>query len=416
MLRSALRRWFPREDREEPWRRRAEAVLAQPWPQFLWNNEPLRDVMPWYFARGEGSRVWDHNGREFVDLELGLGPTLLGHDHPAVRETLREHAGTPVVTQLLHRHEVEVAELLTAMFPGAERVVFGKNGSDSCTAAARVARAATGRRIILTHGFHGYHDWFAADMGPLPGMVPAFAGWTKPFPFNDVAALEALADEHARDLAAIMMEPAYREIPADGYLQAVRRIADEHGALLIFDEMITAFRMHRGGAQSVYGVTPDLTCVGKSLANGLPLSALMGRKDVMEEVNRIFYAMTFQHDSVALAVARACLQHYRDHDVAGDVRRKGERLREIFDGACGAAGIAGRGVGLAARLDLEFMPVGHLGWHEQRQIFARATIERGVLPVRVAFPCEMLTDADLEKVERAFTWGCRQLARALPRP
>jgi glutamate-1-semialdehyde 2,1-aminomutase len=414
-LRSTVRRWLGREDGERALHRRAEAVLAQPWPPFLWNNEPLRDVMPWYFARGEGQRVWAEDGREFVDLELGVGPTLLGHGHPVVREALLEHAGAPIVTSLLHRHEVEVAELLTSLFPGAERVVFGKNGSDACTAAARVARAATGRTFMLCHGYHGWHDWFAADMGELPGIVPAFSGHTMQFPFNDVRALEALADDHSHELAAIMMEPAYRHLPEPGYLQAVRRIADAHGALLIFDEMITAFRMHRGGAQAVYGVTPDLTCVGKSLANGMPLSALMGRKDVMEYVNNIFYGMTFQHDSVALAVSRACLRYYRDHDVAGDVNRKGERLRRIFDGASAAAGLTGRAVGLAARMDIDFTPVGHLGLHEQRQIFARETIRHGVLPVRVAFPCEMMTDADLEQVERVFAHGCQTVARALPR-
>jgi glutamate-1-semialdehyde aminotransferase len=415
MLRSTIARWLGRQDREAPLRRRADAVLAQPWPQFLWNNEPLRDVMPWYFARGHGARLWDYNGNEFVDIEMGLGPTLLGHDHPVVREALLRHAGAPVVSMLLHRYEVEVAELLTSLFPGAERVVFGKNGSDACTAAARVARAATGRSFILCHGFHGWHDWFAADMGPLPGMVPSFAGFTKQFPFNDVAALEALAAEHARDLAAIMMEPAYRQVPEPGYLQAVRRIADKHGALLIFDEMITAFRLHRGGAQTVYGVTPDLTCVGKSLANGLPLSALMGKKDLMKYVNKVFYAMTFQHDSVALAVSRACLEHYRDHDVAGTVHRRGEQLRAIFDEASAAAGLPGRAVGLAARMDLDFVPEGRLGLHEQRQVFARETIKHGVLPIRVAFPCEMLTDADLEQVQHAFTHGCRQVARKLGR-
>jgi glutamate-1-semialdehyde aminotransferase len=413
MLRSTVRRWLGRENREEPLRRRAEAVLTQPWAPFLWNNEPLRDVMPWYFARGEGQRLWDENGREFIDLELGVGPTLLGHNHPVVREALLQIAGTPIVTQLLHRYEVEVAELLIALFPGAERVVFGKNGSDACTGAARVVRAATGKNLILCHGFHGWHDWFAADMGQLPGMVPGFSGYTKQFPFNDVAALEALADEHSHDLAAIMMEPAYRHFPAEGFLQAVRRIADKHGAILVFDEMITAFRMHRGGAQAVYGVTPDLTCVGKSLANGMALSALMGRKDIMEYVNKIFYGMTFQHDSVALAVSRACLQYYRDHDVAGEVNRKGEKLRRIFDDASSSAGLTGRGVGLAARMDIDFTPVGRLGTHEQRHVFARETIKRGVLPVRVAFPCEMLTDQDLEKVQVAFTYGCRKVARAL---
>ena len=415
MALSALRRWLGRDDCEGPLRRRAEAVLAQPWAPFLWNNEPLRDVMPWYFARGEGARLWDENGREFIDLELGLGPTLLGHGHPVVREALREHAGQPIVTSLLHRYEVEVAELLLALFPGAQRVVFGKNGSDACTGAVRIARAMTGRNFILCHGYHGWHDWFCADMGDLPGMVPGFAGYTRQFlPFNDVAALEALAEEHSWNLAAIMMEPAYRHLPEPGYLQAVRRIADKHGALLIFDEMITAFRLHRGGAQAVYGVTPDLTCVGKSLANGMPLSAIMGRKEVMEYVNQIFYGMTFQHDSVALAVSRACLQHYRDHDVAGTVARRGEQLRRMFDDAAAAAGLTGRAVGLAARLDLDFTPVGRLGIHEQRQVFARETIRHGILPVRVAFPCEMLTDADMEQVQGAFARGFRTLARALP--
>jgi len=118
----------------------------------------------------------------------------------------------------------------------------------------------------------------------------------------------------------------------------------------------------------------------------MPLSALMGKKDVMEYVNKILYGMTFQHDSVALAVSRACLQYYRDHDVAGDVNRKGEKLRQIFNDASAATGLTGRGVGLAARMDLDFTPVGHLGTHEQRHIFARETIKRGVLPVRSRCP------------------------------
>src|SRR5207302_8684522 len=119
----------------------AAAVPAQPCARLLWNNEPLRDVMPWYFARGEGQRLWDENGREFIDLELGVGPTLLGHNHPVVREALLQHVGAPIVTSLLHRYEVEVAELLTSLFPGAERVVFGKDGPVARTAAARVVGA-----------------------------------------------------------------------------------------------------------------------------------------------------------------------------------------------------------------------------------------------------------------------------------
>src|SRR4051812_7088413 len=182
MVRSALRRWLGHgRVREHAWRRRAEAVLAQPWPPYCWSAPELRDVMPWYFVRGEGARLWDADGRAFVDLEMGLGPTLLGYDHPVVRNALRRHTRGPICATLLPREEVEVAELLVELFPSAERVVFGKNGSDACTAAARVARAATGRSIIFSNGFHAYHDWFVADMSPAPGLVPAFKGWVKMF-------------------------------------------------------------------------------------------------------------------------------------------------------------------------------------------------------------------------------------------
>ena len=344
---------------------------------------------------------------------MGLGPVLLGYDHPVVRRALRRHARVPAVTTLNHQAEVEVAELLVEMIPSAELVVFGKNGSDACTAAARVARAVTGRSIILSSGFHGIHDWFIADVYPSEGLVPSFAGYVKNFAFNDADGLAKLAEAHAGDVAAVMLDPANREVPRDGFLQEVRRIADAHGAILIFDEVLTAFRLHRGGGQTLYGVTPDLTCVGKALANGLPLSALVGRSDLMQAVDRIFYALTFQHESVALAVASACLRYYRDHDVAGEVARKGEILRSLFNDASAAAGLSGRAVGLAARLELDFWPVGSATTLDQQIVFWRALLERGVLPVRVALPCELLSDADLEQVRDAFDHGCRQVARYL---
>lgn len=411
--RTALRWWR----RERPsgaaaWRARATAVLAQPFSPNLWNLHGLRADSPWYFARGAGARLWDHDGREFLDLEMGLGPVLLGFEHPVVRNALRRHAATPAVATLLPQAEIEVAELLVALLPSAEHVVFGKNGSDACAAAARVARAATGRSIILSSGFHGIYDWYIAEAFPGTGLAPG-SGRLKQFAFNDADGLAALARAHAGDVAAIMLDPANREQPRPGFLEAVRRIADEHGALLIFDEVLTAFRVHRGGAQTLYGVTPDLTCVGKALANGLPLSALVGRRDVMEAVNRVFYALTFQHDSLALAVSRECLRYYRDHDVAGDVARKGEILRGLFDDAAATAGLAGRGVGLSARFDLDFWPVGSATTMDQQVVFGRALLEQGVLPVRVVLPCEMLTEADLERAGRAFRHGCQAVARFL---
>jgi glutamate-1-semialdehyde aminotransferase len=343
---------------------------------------------------------------------MGLGPVLLGYDHPVVRKALRRHSRMPAVTTLLHRTEVEVAELLVEMIPSAEVAVFGKNGSDVCTAAARIARAATGRNIILTCGFHGINDWFIADIYPSAGLVPSFRGFVKEFALNDLAKLTTLANEHSHDLAAIMIDPGNCGIPDDGFLEEVRRIADQHGALLIFDEIFTAFRVHPGGAQTLYGVTPDLTCVGKALANGLPLSALVGRRDIMKFVDEVFYALTFQHDSTALAVSRACLQYYQDNDVAGDVARKVEILRGLYDQAAVAAGLKkSRAVATLGRLGLGILPVGEVTGAAQRIVFGHALLERGVLPFRVMLPCELMTDSDLEQLGHAFEHACQEVAR-----
>lgn len=409
--------WPRRRTSAREWRDRASAVLIQPYAPSLWHNKALRPDVPWYFARGKGARLWDHDGRAFIDLEMGLGPVLLGYDHPVVRDAMRRIARTPSVAQLNHQAEVEVAELLVEMFPSAELVTFGKNGADACTAAARVVRAMTGRNVIISSGFHGIHDWYVADVYPSPGLVPSFAGWVKDVRYGDVETLTTLAAEHGHDLAAIMIDPANRNLPDDAFLQATRRLADQYGALLVFDEILTAFRLHPGGVQTMCGVTPDLTCVGKALGNGMPLSALMGRRDVMQEIDRVFYALTFQHESVSLAVARACVQYYRDHDVAGTVARKGEVLRSLFNDAAAAAGLNSRAVGPPARMDLDFWPVGEpgaqVGTMEQQAVFSRGLIEHGVLPVRVALPCETLTDADIEQVGRAFRHGCEQVARLI---
>ena len=342
---------------------------------------------------------------------MGLGPVLLGYNHPIVEAALLETAQTPAVTTLLHQTEVEVAELLVDMIPSAEVAVFGKNGSDACTAAARIARAATGRNVILTCGFHGIHDWFIADVYPSGGLVPSFRGYVKDFALNDLEALTRLAQEHSKDLAAIMIDPANRATPEQGFLEGARRIADQHGALLVFDEVFTAFRVHRGGAQTIYGVTPDLTCVGKALANGLPLSAVVGRRDIMKFLDEVFYALTFQHDSVALAVARACLQYYRDNDVAADVGRKAEQLRTLYDQAAASAGLEGRAMKVPGRIGLRLLRSGKATAAQQQVVFGHALLERGVLPARIALPCELLTDADIEQVGLAFEHGCQEVAR-----
>jgi glutamate-1-semialdehyde 2,1-aminomutase len=388
---------------ETAWRERGRQVLARPWPPMLRDAPELRDgAAPWFFTGACGARLVDEDGRDYLDLEMGRGPNLLGYGHPVTRAAIAEHARLAVQTSLLHRAEVEVAELLVELVPCAERVVFAKNGSDACTAAVRVARAATGRDVILSSGYHGYHDWFMAETGWAEGFPAAYRGFVHGFELNDLAAVEELAERHAGQVAAIIVEPAHRLLPAPGFLAALRRIADRAGAVLIFDEVVTAFRLHLGGAQGYSGVVPDLACLGKAMSNGYPLSALVGRREVMENLQKTFFSMTYQHDSLGFAIARACLRHLRDSAAIETVAAHGEAIRSAFDGAAARHGLPARARGFSARLDFDFPDLPGLPPDAQLALFRRTLLDHGLLPVRAAFACEALTAADLAQAAAAF--------------
>jgi len=196
-----------------------------------------------------------------------------------------------------HPLELEIAQTICEIVPCAETVAFGKNGSDALTAAVRLARMVTGREVILHHGFHGFQDWFAAG-DPAGAGIPRERALLHSFPYNDLPALEQLCRRFHGEVAAIVMEPTKHELPAKDYLQSVRRIAESEGALLVFDEVVTALRLGPGGAQSLFGVTPDLACLGKGLGNGMPLSAVVGRRELMAEFPRVGVGMTFQAEAL----------------------------------------------------------------------------------------------------------------------
>jgi glutamate-1-semialdehyde aminotransferase len=392
------------------WNLRAERVLYRPFPPVLRNLKPLRDRCPWFFSDAEGAWVVDEHGRHFLDLEMGRGPNLLGYKHPVVVEAVGRHAAIAAKTTLLPTAEVEVAELLVELVPCAELVVFAKNGSDACTGAVRLARAITGREVILSCGFHGFQDWYAATCAWVGGIPADYGRSVRTFELNDLATLERLATENRNRVAAIIIEPAHRELPEPGFLSVVRDLAHRCGALLIFDEVVTAFRLARGGAQEAYGVIPDVACLGKAMANGYPLSALVGRREVMEQLSKTYFSMTFQHDSMALAVAASCLRYLRDNDVAGLVRHRGESLRHAFNNAAIRHGLPARAVGFAARLDLDFPDYAGFSGDLQREIFWGAALEHGLLPATGLFACAALTTADIEVAARGFDRSLRHLA------
>jgi glutamate-1-semialdehyde 2,1-aminomutase len=292
---------------------------------------------PRFLARGQGCRVWDPGGHEFIEYGMGLRAVTLGHAHPAVVEAactqMRQgnNFGRPAPI------EVECAEALLGFLPRAEMIKFAKDGSTVNTAALKLARAHTGRPMVAIcaeHPFFSYNDWFIGTTAMDAGILPEDKAFTVTFKYNDPDSLRALFDQHPGRIGCVMMEPCRTEEPRDGFLHRVRELCRSQGALLVFDEMITGFRWHNGGAQEVYDVEPDLSCFGKAMGNGFSVSALAGRREIMElggirhSGARVFLlSTTHGAEYPALAAALATMDVYRREPVIEHLYRAGERLR-----------------------------------------------------------------------------------------
>lgn len=282
-------------------------------------------VSPKFLRCGRGCHVWDVDGNEYIDYPMALGPILLGYDHPAVTEAVIAQVHEGSTFTLMHPLEVEVAELLVEMVPCAERVRFAKNGADATGGAIRAARALTGREHVVATGYHGYHDWYIASTERNQGIPAANRELIHTVPFGDLLALEQALAEW--ETAAVIMEiPAHE--PAAGYLQGALDLAHAHGALLILDEIVTGFRYALGGAQELYGLVPDMACLGKGMANGYPLAAVVGREQPMRAFEEIFFSMTYAGETVLLAAAKATLEVLRCEPVIEHLWARGGELRE----------------------------------------------------------------------------------------
>jgi glutamate-1-semialdehyde 2,1-aminomutase len=319
---------------------------------------------PTHLLRASGARVRTADGRDLLDWTMALGAVGLGYAHPRVVEAAERAVRDGAVGPLPHRLEVEVAERLCAAYPGAQRVRFLKTGAEAVAAAVRLARAATGRDRVVHAGYHGWLD------GPTAGVgVPAPTAelWT-PVPFDDVAALE-VAVARGEAPAAILLEPVVERAPSAAWLAAARRLAGER-SVLIFDEIKTGFRLGPGGAAARWEVTPDLAVLGKALANGFPLAAVVGRGDLMERVRATWISSTLATEFVALAAAGAVLDVWSDTDVAGHLARTGRAIQD------GLAALAAPGLDLCGLPEMWFLRFGEV---ERERDFLLACVRKGVL-------------------------------------
>lgn len=285
------------------------------------------ELAPHFLVRGKGSHVWDADGNEYVDFVNGLLPVILGYCDPDVDRAVTEQLHKGVSFSLASPLEGELAEILTEIIPCAEMVRFGKNGSDATTGAVRVARAFTGRDRVAVCGYHGWQDWYIGATARSKGVPEAVRRLTHPFKYNDLASLQTLFDEYPGQFAAVIMEPMDAEEPAPGFLAGVKDLTHRSGAVLIFDEIITGFRFALGGAQELFGVTPDLAAIGKSMANGFPISAVVGKRELMKEMEEVFFSFTFGGETISLAAALATVKKMRREPVLPALWKEGEKVK-----------------------------------------------------------------------------------------
>lgn len=286
----------------------------------------VKGAGPLFLDAGEGAHVTDVDGNRFIDYVLGLLPVVIGYADDDVNQAVAEQLTRGATFSLATPLEAELAERLVRLIPGADMVRFGKNGSDVTTAAIRLARAHTGRDEVVVMGYHGWHDWYIGTTARDAGVPAAIKALSHALPFNDADALADLLVRRGKDIAAVILEPSSKTPPAPGFLQRVRVLTEQHGIILVFDEIITGFRMAMGGAQAYYGVTPDLSCFGKAMANGLPLSALIGRADIMRGLDKIFFSTTFGGEALSLAAAIATIDKLEKVNGPQRLWKLGERL------------------------------------------------------------------------------------------
>jgi glutamate-1-semialdehyde aminotransferase len=396
--------------------RRAQAVIPSCTQTFSKGyTQFVQGVAPLFLARGKGSHVWDVDGNEYIDYPMALGPIVLGHNDPAVDAAVRAQLADGVAFSLPHPLEVEVSELLTEIIPCAEMVRFGKNGSDATSGAVRVARAYTGRERIAACGYHGWQDWYIGATTRHRGVPQAVRELTHLFTYNDLASLQRLFDAHPGEIAAVIMEPVGVVEPADGFLERVAALARSHGAVLIYDEVVTSFRVALGGAMERYRVTPDLACIGKAMANGFPISAVVGRRDIMQVFDEIFFSFTFGGEALSLAATKATITKVREGDVIPHLWRQGRRLQDGYNALAAERGLGAltRCIGLPPRTVLTFADRQGRDSLAMKSLFQQEVVRRGILNTGGFNICYRHSDHDVEQTLRACRAALEVLAQAV---
>jgi len=372
---------------------------------------------PAFLECGQGSHVWDVDGNEFVDFMCALGPVTVGYNDPQVNAAVARQLQKGISFSMATELEVELAETLTRIVPCAEMVRFVKNGSDATSSAVRLARAFTERDIVAVCGYHGMQDWYIGSTTNRRGIPADVCALTHTFGYNDIESLKQLFAQYPGQIAAVIMEPIQADGPQDGYLAAVRKVTREEGALLIFDEVVSGFRYALGGASELYNVTPDLAAFGKGMGNGLPISAVAGRTDVMELIGTqgVFISTTFGGETLSMAGTMATLGILSQPGIYERIWKLGTRLLDGLRAAIVRHAVSEvvKVSGLAPHGGVSFEGKGSLDYLDMLSIYQQRMVERGILTTGINNISVAHTEEDIDQFVAAADAAFADIRRAL---
>jgi len=359
---------------------------------------------PLFLSRGEAGHVWDIDGNEYIDLLCAYGPIILGHREEEIDDAVVEQMKKGFCFNLCQTWQNKLAAKLRELIPCAEQSFFVKTGSDATTSAIRIARGFTKRNKIARHGYHGWHGWCSEVHGGIPEAVYKD---TYEFHYNDLASLEKVLGENKDEIAAIIVTPVGHplakpvEAPSPGFLEGMRKLADQHKCVLIFDEIRTGFRVSLGGAGAHYGVTPDMALFGKAMANGYPIAAVCGKKSIMKVLAdaEVFISSTFFPNSLEMIAALKTIEILERERVCDVIWERGTKFLEELTEVVSSSGVPATVSGIPPMPYITFDSDPEKKYKARRKLFFTQAIRRGLFmqPFHHSYIAYRHTDEDLKR-------------------
>ncbi len=402
----------------EDWLKRAEESIPLGSQTFSKSKTQYPvGISPLFLTKGKKSYVWDVDGNKYLDMVSALASVTIGYSDSGMNKAIKKQLKSGISLSLPGELEAQVAEKLIELIPSAEMVRFGKNGSDATSAAVRLARAYTGKDLILVCGYHGWQDWFIGSTTRNKGVPKLVGDLTISFQYNDLDKFISLINMHKGSIAAVVMEPMNVSYPNIGFLEEIRRITKDNGIVLVFDETITGFRFSKGGAQELFGVTPDLSTFGKGIANGMPLSAIVGSREIMLEMEEIFFSGTFGGELLSLAAAKYVLSKVENTELIEKLSQVGDQISKGINELIEQTGLQEilKISGHPSWTFLNWSPSAEYSVDQIKTLFLQEMFEQNILILNSHNVSYSMTEGDVRKLLKAYKRTLQTISDSLAR-